>query len=307
MTDPGGSPPSPPPPPAAGAHQEAAGPAHSPGTVPLPSPMLPPSPMLAPSPMQVPSAPSPSTLLPAPSRPLPGAAPLPGPPAPPAEYTAEPAASAGWPPVPDQRVRPPVPSRPGKKLLSTSIGIGVIILIAAFAIYFRLAAPGPAAQRSTIAAAPGTSPPTLSSSAPAPSAPATPSTTPVPRISAARWLHGLRLLQTHMNNTEPGTSGIVTPAYLQSQARQLRRCSPELAGLGPPVARLEPASRLAAQACGEFGQAASCYAGAATTFDPSDVTAQFDNQLNCGDTDATSGSELIGEAVAIGSSSQTAS
>lgn len=190
-----------------------------------------------------------------------------------------------------------------------SVGIGVTILIATFAIYSLLAAPGPAPQRSTIAAAPSTSPPTLSRSAPTPSAsaPATPSTTPVPRVSAARWLHGLRLLQTHMNNTEPGTSGIVTLAYLRSQARQLRRCSPELAGLGPPVARLEPASRLAAQACGEFGQAASCYAAAARAFDPYDVTAQFDNQLNCGDADATSGSELIGEAVAIGSNSQTAS
>ena len=170
-----------------------------------------------------------------------------------------------------------------------SIGTGVMILIATTAIYFLLAAPGPAAQRSTIAAAPGAS------------APAAPGTTPVPRISVARWLHGLRLLDTHMNPTDPGKSQFVTPALLRSQARQLSRCSPELADLGPPAARLEPAYRLAARACGKFGQAASCYAAASRAFNPNDVSTQYADQLNCGNADTNSAIELIDDAAAVGS------
>ena len=180
-----------------------------------------------------------------------------------------------------------------------SIGIGVMLLIATFVIYFLLPAYVPATQHSTTAAAPSTNAP-----APSTSARSTPSATPVPRISAARWLHGLRLLETHMNGPATGsTSVVVTPAFLRSQAKQMRRCSPELARLGPPVARLEPAFRLAAQACGQFEQAANCLAGAARAFDPSSPTAQFNKLLNCGIAGENEGSLLIGEAVATGSGS----
>jgi uncharacterized RDD family membrane protein YckC len=129
-----------------------------------------------------------------------------------------------------------------------------------------------------------------------------PSAAPVPRLSASRWLHGLRLLQTRMNDALSGTTGIVTRPKLFSLATQVHRCLPGLARLGPPVARLQPAHDAAAQACAQFEQAAKCYAGAGRAFDPYTTSAQFTKLLNCGDTDSSAGSSLIGEAVAVGSS-----
>jgi hypothetical protein len=133
-------------------------------------------------------------------------------------------------------------------------------------------------------------------------APPAPSAAPVPRLSAARWLHGLRLLETRMNHALSGTTGIVTRPKLFSLATQLHRCLPDLARLGPPVARLQPARDAAAQACAQFEQAAKCYAAAGRAFDPYTMSAQFTKLLNCGDTDSSTGSSLIGEAVAVGSS-----
>ncbi len=106
-----------------------------------------------------------------------------------------------------------------------------------------------------------------------------------------------------MNNTQTASSVVVTPAFLRSQARQLHRCSPDLARLGPPVARLKPAYRLAAQACAEFEHAAGCFAGAARAFDPYTPTTQFTKLLNCAAAGTNNGSALIGEAVAISSGS----
>ena len=184
--------------------------------------------------------------------------------------------------------------------------MAVITLVVPATRFLLQGVPGPATQRSIVAAAPSTGAPAPSTGAPTPSTGApvpTPSYLQGPRISAARWLHGLGLLQRRMNHTQTGTSGIVTVGYLRSQARQLHRCSPELAGLGPPAGRLKRAFRLAAQACGEFEQAANCYAGAARAFDPYSVTAHFTKLLNCGDAGANMGSVLIGEAVVTGTAS----
>jgi uncharacterized RDD family membrane protein YckC len=127
------------------------------------------------------------------------------------------------------------------------------------------------------------------------------STPPAPRLSAARWLHGLRMLQTRMNHALTGTTGIVTRPKLLSLATQLHRCLPDLARLGRPAPRLQPAHHAAAQACAQFEQAANCYAAAGRAFDPYTPSARFNKLLNCGDTDANAGSSLIGDAVAVGS------
>lgn len=106
-----------------------------------------------------------------------------------------------------------------------------------------------------------------------------------------------------MNGT--ATSEIVTRGFLRSLARRLRGCSAELARLGPPVASLKPVYRLAAQACGKFGQAARCYATAARDFETSSATGPFPDHLDCGDADSTSGSDRIGLAVSIGTDHPT--
>jgi hypothetical protein len=97
-----------------------------------------------------------------------------------------------------------------------------------------------------------------------------------------------------------GQGGVVTPALLRSQATQLRRCSPDLARLGPPTASLLSVYQIAAQACGQLQRAANYYIAAARAYDPYSPTPQFTKLLNSGDNSAAMGSLLIGEAVADG-------
>jgi hypothetical protein len=135
-----------------------------------------------------------------------------------------------------------------------------------------------------------TSPPAAQASTPSPSL-------PLPPLTAAQWRHGLRRLLGQMNRTL-GVSGVVTRAKLRAQVHQLQRCAPSLARLGKPTPQLRPADGLAFRACAQFTRAARCYAAAARAFDPYQVTARFDKKMRCGDAAATSGSRLIGEAVA---------
>jgi hypothetical protein len=54
----------------------------------------------------------------------------------------------------------------------------------------------------------------------------------------------------------------VTPSSLRLEARTLRRCSRELAGLGPPTGRLRRAYQEAWQGCASLERAARCDAAA---------------------------------------------
>jgi hypothetical protein len=67
-----------------------------------------------------------------------------------------------------------------------------------------------------------------------------------------------------MNNALP--PGTVTQGSLRATAATLRRCTPELAALGPPASPLRPSYRLARQACAAFDQAAVYAAAAARAY-----------------------------------------
>jgi len=101
-----------------------------------------------------------------------------------------------------------------------------------------------------------------------PASPA-PGTAP-PAGSPQRWLQGLGWLRQQMNNALP--AGVITAGSLRRTAAALRRCTPELAALGPPASPLRPTYRLARQACAALYQAAGYATAAArayTTTSPS--------------------------------------
>ena len=101
-----------------------------------------------------------------------------------------------------------------------------------------------------------------------------------------------------MNNAGPPNGVAVTPAALRVTAGKLRRCTPELAGLGPPPGPLRAAYKEARQACADFERGAKCYTAAA----PALNSAQAGKLLNSCAADTNRGSDHIGLAVGEGSS-----
>ena len=175
-------------------------------------------------------------------------------------------------------------------------------MIVPFAISSMVAAPGTRAG----APAPAASAPAASASAPGA---ATPTAAPAPPAATGRWLKGLQSLQTHMYTAMQAADGsVLTAASLRSQATQLRRCTRELAALGPPTAELQPAYGTAEQACADFERGASCAAAAAGIVDQPDPTVIASTKLAamlvCNEDGLNKGSELISMAVADGSISQ---
>jgi hypothetical protein len=200
------------------------------------------------------------------------------------------------PPFADPVTPPGGPHRP-KKLIFLLAGIGVAILITPFLIH-ALSAPTPASRPS--AAAPSTRPGTS-----APSAPSTGTSAPVPLTKRQQWLHGLTSLRAHMTAAMVSENTAVSAASLRAQGQQLRRCSPDLAGLGPPTTELRPEYRLARRACAGFEQGARCDAAAARAFASFDPTSGPDPKLtklfHCSDAGINRGSDLISRAVGDGS------
>jgi len=97
-------------------------------------------------------------------------------------------------------------------------------------------------------------------------------------------------------------AGEVTLASLRLEAKALRRCSPELAGLGPPTGPLRRVHQLARQACASFEQGAKCAATAALLFAGDNPTGtKLTRLLNCETTGVNDGTDLIGLAVSDGS------
>lgn len=222
----------------------------------------------------------------------------------PADYVTLPPAPAAASVAPAGGPGPLVLSRAAKGLVGLTLGIGAAVLIALLAAVVALP---PAASPSPSAAAPGTS-----TTAPAGSAQArpAPSAVPAPPSSADQWLKGLQSLRTHMDDAMGTGTSTVTAASLRSTARQLNRCSSELAALGPPSAPLRPVYQMARQACADYQRGAACYAAAASAFaavDPAASTpdAKLSRLLDCGDGGANKGAYLIANAVANGSFAQT--
>jgi hypothetical protein len=237
--------------------------------------------------------------LPDPDQQMPGPAsnwegPAPSSPPMPAGYRAAPAALTVGTSVPGRRSWPHGLSRRAKTLIGLSIGIGVIALTAVVAV--NLAAPA----RTAGPAAPATG---ISASAPPP---ATPTTAPVRLSKDQRWLGGLDSLQTRMNDAMGSGTLTVTPSSLRAQAKQLRRCTPGLARLGPPTAQLRPVYQQARRGCAGYDQAVRCYTAAASAFAESGPgLVKFTRLLGCGDAGANKGSRLLADAAASGFEFQT--
>ena len=217
----------------------------------------------------------------------------------PADYIAAPAAAPGSLSVVPG---PLVLSRPAKRLVGLTLGLGVIAPCALFFALFALA--------TTAGPGPSTAPPAASAVSPGASVPASPSTAPAPPTRTERWVTGLRSMRTDMYNAMgSGASTTVTAASLRSAARKFSRCPAELAALGPPPAQLRHEYRQASQACSHFKRGAACYAAAARAFSYSPAAnkpgKKFPRLLNCGDAAVNSGATLIAVATADASFLQT--
>jgi uncharacterized RDD family membrane protein YckC len=128
--------------------------------------------------------------------------------------------------------------------------------------------------------------------------PASPAPAAAPAGSPQRWLQGLGSLRRQMNNALP--PGTVTQGSLRATAATLRRCTPELAALGPPARPLRPTYRLAKQACAAFDQAAAYATAAAraytTTSPSSSAGRRLSKLLNQTDAAVNHGTSLIDRA-----------
>jgi hypothetical protein len=247
-----------------------------------------------------------------------GTMPLPSqmpPPAPPAPSAMPPAPSAGapmpsWQVAGDEAIWPPPAGLPvhydQARLLGRTrrpamlllLGAGAGIAILAGLLYlFRSAPTAPTSATQPGAAAPATRPAASTPSAHTGASPA-PRSTAAPLTSARGWLKGLTALQAHMNNAGPPNGLAVTPEALRVTAGKLRRCTPELAGLGAPPGPLGAAYKETRQACADFERGAKCYTAAA----PDLNSAQAGKLLNSCAADTNHGSDLIGLSVAEGSS-----
>jgi uncharacterized RDD family membrane protein YckC len=113
----------------------------------------------------------------------------------------------------------------------------------------------------------------------APGGPASraPGTTPAPPGSPQRWEQGLGSLQRQLNNALP--PGVITAGSLRRTAAALRRCTSELAGLGPPAKVLRPTYRLASRACTAFAQAAAFATAGARAYHTAGPTGRTETRL----------------------------
>jgi hypothetical protein len=265
-----------------------------PGRMPLPSAMLPP-----PSPESLPST-LPGMLPPVPAPPAPGAMPAPASAgaSPPSWQVAghEAIRPPTGPPVRHDQARPAGRTRRSASLLLLGAVAG-IALLAGISYLFRSAPTAPTSAARPSAAVQATRPAAGARSAHTRASPAHRSAA-APLTSSGRWLDGLTALQADMNNAEPPNGVAVTPAALHVTAGKLRRCTPELTGLGPPPGPLRTAYRQARQACADFERGAKCYSAAAPVLN----SAQAGKLLNGCAADTNHGSNLLGLALAEGSS-----
>ena len=191
-------------------------------------------------------------------------------------------------------------SRPGKRLVGLTLGIGAATPVALFALFFVQAVQAPSAGPA-LGSVPAVAAP---STAPATPAPAPSSAPPAPVPHTVRWLNGLSLLSTDMTRAMGPGSQVLTNVSLRTTARQLGRCSAELSALGPPTARLRHLHRLAVRACRGFERGAGYYAAAARFMRPDGSATdqrKVNKLLDRGNAGVNRGSNLISRAVADGS------
>jgi hypothetical protein len=194
-------------------------------------------------------------------------------------------------------------SRPGKRLVGLTLGIGAATPVDLFALFFVQAVQAPSASPApgsvpAVAAVPA---PSTAAATPAP-APSSAAPAPVPRT--VRWLNGLSLLSTDMTRAMGPGNQVLTNVSLRTTARQLGRCSAELSALGPPAAQLRHLHRLAVRACQGFERGAGYFAAAARFMGPDGSAtdqSKVNKLLDRGNAGVNRGSYLISRAVADGS------
>jgi hypothetical protein len=119
------------------------------------------------------------------------------------------------------------------------------------------------------------------------------------------WLAAITEL--HRRLEEPFTVGFVfTQAKTESLAELFRGCRRELARIGAPSDRLQPAYQLVRQACAQYDKAAHCFATAADyltvelSLDP-DGERSLNQAIQCGAAAQEEGTKLLAEAEALSS------
>ena len=194
------------------------------------------------------------------------------------------------PPVPHDQARLARRIRGPAMLLLLGAGAGIAVL-AGLLYFFRSAptTPTSAAQPSAATRPAANAPTTHTKASPTPRSAAP--------LTSSKWLEGLTALQEHMNTAGPANGATLTPEALRVMAGQLRRCTSELAGLGTPPAPFRAVYRQARRACADFERGAKCYTAAAPVL----YSAQAGKLLNECAADTNHGSDLIGLAVAEGS------
>ena len=113
------------------------------------------------------------------------------------------------------------------------------------------------------------------------------------------WLGAIKKLSESMNDVFVSAPVYITPAALAALADRLRGCSRELARIGPPTDRLQPANALAGQACARYDEGAQCFTTAADIGTPlagSDADRRFTAAMDCGFASSDAGTAL-GDAV----------
>jgi hypothetical protein len=121
----------------------------------------------------------------------------------------------------------------------------------------------PMAVAARLEVPPTTATPTTTAPTTATPTAATPTTTtPNPVVDDEQWLAGIEKLADKLD-ARFADSLDPTPATARSLAKLFRGCDRELAGLGSPSDQLEPAYRLAKQACARYHKAGECLAALA--------------------------------------------
>lgn len=196
---------------------------------------------------------------------------------------------------------PPAQARRSGKRLFGVLGVAIAVptLLLALFVYFVYSFSAAAPLRAT---RPGTS--AAAASAAAASGPAVPAASAVLAPESPRteqWLHRLASVQAQMTAAMGSQAPtVVTPATLRPQARQLSRCSAELAALGPATAQLRPNDREARHACADFERAAACDAAAIGAYTWSGDNPKFGELLDCSTTNVNNGSVLLADALEYG-------
>jgi len=109
------------------------------------------------------------------------------------------------------------------------------------------------------------------------------------------WLDGVKRLDESMNDAFVNAPTHITSTALAALADRLRGCSRELARIGPPTDRLQPAHTLVQQACARYDQGAQCFTTAADIGIPvagSDADRRQTEALDCGFASSDAGTTL---------------